>query len=108
MSWWKKTKICFPGENFKFNLSLSSNLLPNICNMNHLFVCPNLFFSPNTFSGGHINPAVTLAMVVAGRLEACKLPLYWAGQTLGAFLASALCFGVYNGEFFSHDFRTFT
>lgn len=46
-------------------------------------------------SGGHINPAVTLAMVVTGRLPPKKLLVYWAGQTLGAFLASAIVFGLY-------------
>lgn len=46
-------------------------------------------------SGGHINPAVTLAMAVTGRLPKRKLPVYWAGQTLGAFLASAIVFGLY-------------
>ncbi|XP_057296602.1 aquaporin-7-like [Hydractinia symbiolongicarpus] len=47
-------------------------------------------------SGGHINPAVTLAMAVSGRLPWRKVPFYWAGQTLGALIASAICYGLYH------------
>jgi len=46
-------------------------------------------------SGGHINPAVTLTMCVFGRCEWIKLPFYWLGQFLGAFLGSAVIFTVY-------------
>jgi len=46
-------------------------------------------------SGGHLNPAVTLAMVLAGRLPARKMPVYWCGQALGTFIASGLCFFIY-------------
>ncbi len=34
-------------------------------------------------SGCHVNPAVTLGMVLGGRLEASRLPYYWVGQMLG-------------------------
>lgn len=47
--------------------------------------------------GGHINPAVTLAMCICGRLPWRKFPIYMLAQFVGAFLASALCFGVYKG-----------
>jgi len=47
-------------------------------------------------SGGHINPAVTLVMAVIGRLKWIKVPVYMAGQYLGAFLGSAVVFGVYH------------
>lgn len=46
-------------------------------------------------SGGHLNPAVTLANVMAGRLPVKKLPIYWCAQTLGTFIASAFCFFIY-------------
>jgi len=49
-------------------------------------------------SGGHINPAVSLAMVVCGRLNIRKLPFYFIGQFLGSLIASAICFGVYKGK----------
>ena len=38
-------------------------------------------------SCAHLNPAVTLAMVVSGRMSVRKLPVYFIAQFLGAFLA---------------------
>lgn len=38
-------------------------------------------------SCAHLNPAVSLAMVIAKRMSARMLPAYWVGQFLGAFLA---------------------
>lgn len=45
------------------------------------------------FSGAHLNPAVTLGLFLAGRLEGWRLVPYWTGQCAGAFLGSGLvCF----------------
>src|ERR1019366_2217569 len=41
-------------------------------------------------SGAHINPAVTLALAVRGKLPWNKVLPYWAGQVLGAFVAAAI------------------
>lgn len=38
-------------------------------------------------SCAHLNPAVSLAMVVSGRMSAQKLPVYLIAQFVGAFLA---------------------
>ncbi|MDR1416020.1 MAG: aquaporin family protein [Prevotellaceae bacterium] len=38
-------------------------------------------------SNAHLNPAVTLAMVVAKRMKAAKIPAYFTAQFTGAFLA---------------------
>lgn len=46
-------------------------------------------------SGGHLNPAVSLAMAVLGRLKLIQMPIYWCAQYLGAFAASACVYGVY-------------
>ncbi|CAG0914408.1 unnamed protein product [Notodromas monacha] len=46
-------------------------------------------------SGGHINPAVTLAMALAGKCSWVKVPVFWAAQYIGAFVASAVLYGVY-------------
>jgi MIP family channel proteins len=46
-------------------------------------------------SGGHINPAVTLAMALAGKCAWIKVPVYWVAQYLGAFLASPVLYAVY-------------
>lgn len=39
-------------------------------------------------SGGHFNPAVSLAVTIRGRLGWRELPLYWLAQLLGAVLAA--------------------
>ncbi|MGH7951462.1 MAG: MIP/aquaporin family protein [Limisphaerales bacterium] len=41
-------------------------------------------------SGGHFNPAVTLAVWLRGRCAAMDVPGYWIAQIAGAFAASAL------------------
>jgi aquaporin Z len=39
-------------------------------------------------SGGHYNPAVTLAVFLRGKLKAVDVPLYWLAQLAGAVLAA--------------------
>ena len=46
-----------------------------------------IYMSRN-LSDAHFNPAVTLAMCIAGRTKWTELPLYLAGQCAGAFLAA--------------------
>ena len=46
-------------------------------------------------SGGHINPAVTVALATLGKFPWRRVPHYLAAQYLGAFLASAAVFLVY-------------
>lgn len=41
-------------------------------------------------SGAHINPAVTIAMAAIGELNPSEVPVYLAGQFLGAFLGAVL------------------
>lgn len=48
-------------------------------------------------SGAHINPAVTLALAVTGRLAWTKVLGYWLAQVLGAFVAALLLYYVYQG-----------
>ncbi|XP_063049266.1 aquaporin-9-like [Engraulis encrasicolus] len=50
-------------------------------------------------SGGHVNPAVSLAMVVLGKLPLQKFPVYAAAQFLGAFAGSCAVFGLYYDAF---------
>ena len=39
-------------------------------------------------SGAHLNPAVTLALAVSGRIAVREAPLYWSAQFAGAGVAS--------------------
>lgn len=41
-------------------------------------------------SGCHVNPAVTLGLVVTKRLEAALLPIYWVGQVVGGLVGGLL------------------
>ena len=43
-------------------------------------------------SGAHLNPAVTLAVALNGGLPWGEVPVYWAGQMLGAFIGAVLVF----------------
>lgn len=58
--------------------------------------------SPSALSsvpGGHVNPAVSLAMVILGKLKIWKFPFYVIAQFLGAFAGAAAVFGLYYGEY---------
>jgi glycerol uptake facilitator protein len=48
-------------------------------------------------SGAHLNPAVTLALAVRGKLPWNKVLPYMGSQVLGAFIAAAILFFVYQG-----------
>ncbi|WP_326600011.1 MIP/aquaporin family protein [Streptomyces sp. NBC_01803] len=43
-------------------------------------------------SGSHVNPAVTLAMLLAGRMGPRAAGMYWAAQLAGAIIGAALLF----------------
>lgn len=43
----------------------------------------------------HLNPAVSVAMVVAGRMSARRLPVYLSAQVLGAVLAGVVLYGLF-------------
>ncbi|XP_020640502.1 aquaporin-9 [Pogona vitticeps] len=45
-------------------------------------------------SGGHINPAVTFALCLAGKVKWIKFPIYTIAQCLGAFVGAAVVFGI--------------
>ncbi len=50
-------------------------------------------------SGGHINPAVTLALAVIGAFPWSQVPGYMAAQTAGAFVGAILVWLAYHPHF---------
>ena len=48
-------------------------------------------------SGAHLNPAVTLALAVRGKFPWSKVLSYWLAEILGAFVAAAILYFVYQG-----------
>jgi glycerol uptake facilitator protein len=50
-------------------------------------------------SGAHLNPAVTLALVLAGKFSISLLPLYWCAQLLGAMFGAFLVWLAYKKHF---------
>ncbi|HOF19788.1 MAG TPA: MIP/aquaporin family protein [Bacteroidales bacterium] len=54
-------------------------------------------------SGAHLNPAVTLALVLAGKFSASLMPMYIAAQMLGAMFGSTLAWLAYKKHFDATD-----
>jgi aquaporin Z len=51
-------------------------------------------------SGGHYNPAVSLAVMMRGKLDSKELLPYWVSQVVGAFLAAAVVYAI-SGQTFA-------
>lgn len=49
-------------------------------------------------SGGHFNPAVSLGLLIGGRMQAHELMPYWAAQLAGAIAASLVLFIIASGN----------
>ncbi len=49
-------------------------------------------------SGCHINPAITLGVLVSGRMTTKEAVGYWAGQLVGGIIAGAALCGIYGAE----------
>ncbi|MDL5160286.1 MIP/aquaporin family protein [Actinomycetospora termitidis] len=50
-------------------------------------------------TGGHINPAVTIGLAMAGKTPWSDVPFYLIGQFLGAFVGATLAWLVYKLQF---------
>ena len=46
-------------------------------------------------SGGHFNPAVTLSMLVTGRIEPAEAVRYWVSQLAGATAAALVLLAIF-------------
>jgi glycerol uptake facilitator protein len=51
------------------------------------------------YSGAHLNPAVTVALAIAGKFAWAQVPLYIAAQFLGAMIGSFLVWVMYYDHF---------
>ena len=60
-------------------------------------------YTAGRITGGHLNPAVTIAMFVRGSLGISKVAPYIAAQFLAAFVASAVVFGVYSEQLAAYE-----
>lgn len=55
-------------------------------------------FAIGHISGCHLNPAVSVGLVVGGRFPAKELPAYIIAQVIGAIIAAALIYYIANGK----------
>jgi len=55
-------------------------------------------YATRHLSCAHLNPAVSLAMVMAGRMKPWKLPVYLAAQFMGALSAGLAVLGVFSNS----------
>jgi aquaporin Z len=47
-----------------------------------------MIYAGGHISGGHYNPAVTVAVAIRGRMPATDVPIYFIAQIVGAFMAA--------------------
>src|SRR5260221_1174635 len=52
-------------------------------------------YAVGTFSGAHLNPAVTIGLAAIGKFAWAKVPIYIAAQMLGAFLGATIVWLAY-------------
>lgn len=54
-------------------------------------------YSSRRYSDAHLNPAVSIAMLVAGKMKLKQLPHHLFGQFTGAFASAAVLYLIYGG-----------
>ncbi|MEN8135617.1 MAG: MIP/aquaporin family protein [Thermodesulfobacteriota bacterium] len=55
-------------------------------------------YATRHLSCAHLNPAVSIAMVLGKRMSPRSLPVYLSAQFTGAFLAAAVLYGLFSGS----------
>lgn len=58
-----------------------------------------ILFTSFSFSGGHVNPSVTIGLASTGKFPWRRVPIYFLIQFLAAMVACLICFLCYYGEF---------
>lgn len=64
-------------------------------------VLTGAYISAN-ISGAHLNPAVTLGLAIAHKTPWNTVPVYFAGELLGAMIGATLAWVAYYGHFKAH------
>jgi aquaporin Z len=62
------------------------------------FAIVALAYGLGPISGGHVNPAVSLGVFLAGRMSAREMLLYWIAQFAGALAGAAILAGISGGH----------
>ena len=60
-------------------------------------------YATRHFSCAHLNPAVSLAMVVAGRMNVRLLPGYWFSQVVGGILAGMTVLLIFHDSIYQYE-----
>ncbi len=60
-------------------------------------------YTTRHLSCAHFNPAVSLAMVMGGRMSTGKLMVYWPAQFAGAFLAALLLYAIFSSSILQYE-----
>lgn len=60
-------------------------------------------YATRHLSCAHLNPAVSLAMVVGKRMSADKLFVYWPAQFTGAFLAALVLYAIFSNSIIQYE-----
>lgn len=83
------SEIGFTGISFAFGISVIA-----------------MAYSIGAVSGAHLNPAVSLGALVAGRIDVVTFASYAVAQTIGAILAAAAIYFIATGSASGHDVAT--
>lgn len=62
-------------------------------------------YAVGPISGCHINPAVTMGLLVSGKVELSEAVRYWIAQILGAIAAAGILLAVVSGRKGGYDVR---
>src|SRR3954452_20582879 len=62
------------------------------------FAIVALAYGLGPISGGHVNPAVSLGVFLAGRMSAREMLFYWIAQFAGALVGAAILMGISGGN----------
>ncbi|MCH0539465.1 aquaporin family protein [Streptomyces sp. MUM 203J] len=65
------------------------------------FAVMTAVYTAGSLSGAHLNPAVTLGIAIKDN-DWANVPVYFAGQLLGAMIGAFLVWVAYYGQFHSH------